>query len=104
MSADKVREARPIFAGFVKISCLDGGESTEVEIDATCDAAGLGVVLGVAARQHLQNIPEAARGREFESMLAAFVFNAVDRVPVTVIAGSTEMIPVAENTQGEKLS
>ena len=94
----------PLFAGTLSLSCLDGGETTEVEINATCDAAGLGVVLGVAARQHLQNVPEDVRGREFEAMLAAFVFNAVDRVPVRVIAGSTEMITVADSHQGKRPS
>lgn len=102
--ADKVRPSHGLFHGTLKLSCLDGGDTTEVEINATCDAAGLGVVLGVAARQHLQNIPEDSRGDALKEMLVSFMFNATDDVPVTVLEGSTEMLRVADNTQGEKPS
>ncbi len=93
---------RGVFIGSVHIECLDGGAAAIITFDATTDSGGLGAVLGMVARNHLQQLPPAALDREFREMLAAFVVNAADREPVEVLEGSTEMLamqPPPERTQ-----
>jgi hypothetical protein len=88
-----------IFCGTLTLECSDDGATTTVSLDAMCDAAGLGTVLGVAGRQHMQSIPPAARAKEFQRMLAAFVVNAADQEPVKVLSGSAEMVLTPDSSE-----
>lgn len=85
----------PLFNGTIKITGADSGQ-TEVEFNATCDANGLGLTLGVVARAHLQGIPEEKRGGEFHALLASFVTSAAQSGPVQVLEGEIACVPIGE--------
>lgn len=82
-----------IFHGTIKITG-DDSEKTEVEFQATCDANGLGLTLGVVARAHLQGIPAEHRAREFHALLASFVTSAAQSEPVEVLEGEMALVPI----------
>jgi hypothetical protein len=82
---------RPFFTGTIKLSS-DDGHRVSCEFDGSCDASGLGGMLGVAARSHMQHIPPALRDREFRALLAAFVASTADMTPLAVTEGSIEVL------------
>lgn len=90
------------FFGSVKLEVAADSPQILCTFDATCDCVGLGEVLGVAARNHLQLIPEQHRGEEFKAMLAAFVVSAADRAGVLYLGGSAEIVtPHGEGSNHE---
>lgn len=88
----------PLFHGTIKLTA-DNPDSTICEFDGTCDAAGLGLVLGVAARSHMQNVPAAMREQEFRALLAAFVMSTAVATPLTVHEGSIDVVDMGKGSE-----
>lgn len=90
------------FLGSVKLEVSADSAQIRCTFDATCDCVGVGEVLGVAARNHLQLIPEQHRAGEFRALLAAFVVSAADRTGVVYLEGSAEIVsPPEEGPRNE---
>lgn len=88
-----------LFSGTIKITC-DGGATVEVELSATCDSAGLGTALGIAARHHMQQMPKHAAEGEFRDLMTAFLVNALDNRAVRKISGKSEIVVAADAPGG----
>jgi hypothetical protein len=104
MAEEKVLKTNQqgLFVGTVKITSTEPGKPAEIELDATCDAEGLGEILGMAARGHIQHIPAASREVEFRRLISAFIFSAAQRDPVKVLEGSTELVPQAPSSEARQ--